>query len=63
MHDWVDGPRPREYSLSADWDDRWRTGGTLDEVIAEAHLDPATSSKGSGGSSPSARWAAGCAPG
>ena len=29
----------REYSLSADWDDRWRTGGTLDEVIEEAHLD------------------------
>ncbi len=39
MHHWVDGPTVREYSLSADWDDRWRTGGTLDEVIEEAHLD------------------------
>jgi len=40
MADWLTGPLAREYSLSADWDDRWRTGGTLDEVIAEAHLDP-----------------------
>ncbi len=40
MGDWLDGPLAREYSLSADWDDRWRTGGTVDEVIEEAHLDP-----------------------
>ena len=39
MSDWVSGPLVREYSLSADWDDRWRTGGSVDEVIAEAHLD------------------------
>ncbi len=38
MSDWVDGPLAREYSLSSDWDDRWRTGGNLDEVIEEAHL-------------------------
>ena len=41
MRDWVDGPIAREYSLSSDWDDRWRTGGTVDEVIDEAHLDEA----------------------
>lgn len=29
----------REYTLSADFDDRWRTGGLEDDVIAEAHLD------------------------
>ena len=29
-----------EYALSADWDDRWRTGGTVDEVLEEAHLSP-----------------------
>jgi len=29
-----------DYTLSADWDNRWRTGGTVDEVIEEAHLDP-----------------------
>ncbi|HEX8938704.1 MAG TPA: hypothetical protein VF763_00955 [Candidatus Limnocylindrales bacterium] len=40
MADWVAGPLARGYSLSADWDDRWRTGGTVDEVIEEAHLDP-----------------------
>jgi transketolase len=40
MHDWAGGPIVREFSLSADWDDRWRTGGTLDEVIDEAHLAP-----------------------
>jgi transketolase len=38
MVDWVEGPVAREYSLSADWDDRWRTGGTVDEVMDEAHL-------------------------
>ncbi len=35
---WVDDPAAREYSLSADWDDRWRTGGSVDEVADEAHL-------------------------
>jgi transketolase len=39
MSDWASGPLVHEYSLSADWDDRWRTGGSVDEVIAEAHLD------------------------
>jgi transketolase len=39
MADWAGGPVTREYSLSADFDDRWRTGGTVAEVIAEAHLD------------------------
>jgi transketolase len=42
MRDWADGPLVREYSLSSDWDDRWRTGGSVDEVIAEAHLDSAS---------------------
>jgi transketolase len=40
MRDWVDGPLAAEYSLSSDWDDRWRTGGTVEEVIDEAHLGP-----------------------
>ncbi|MEO8246314.1 MAG: transketolase [Chloroflexota bacterium] len=40
MRDWVDGPIAEEYSLSSDWDDRWRTGGTVDEVMDEAHLGP-----------------------
>src|SRR5713226_1804062 len=40
MHDWIAHPIVAEYSLTSDWDDRWRTGGTVDEVIAEAHLSP-----------------------
>ena len=40
MRDWVDGPLALEYSMGSDWDDRWRTGGTLDEVMDEAHLTP-----------------------
>ena len=40
MGDWIDHPIVAEYSLTSDWDDRWRTGGTVDEVIAEAHLSP-----------------------
>jgi transketolase len=39
MRDWADDPVVREYSLSSDWDDRWRTGGSVDEVMEEAHLD------------------------
>ena len=38
MHEWIFNPLAEEYALSSDWDDRWRTGGTLDEVLDEAHL-------------------------
>ena len=40
MSDWVVNPVVREYSLSSDWDDNWRGGGFLDEVIEDAHLSP-----------------------
>ncbi len=40
MHDWLFNPLAEEYALSADWDDRWRSGGTIDEVLEEAHLSP-----------------------
>ena len=46
MHDWIFNPMAEEYSLSSDWDDRWRTGGTLEEVIDEAHLSPKWLMKG-----------------
>ncbi len=39
MRDWADDPIVHEYSLSSDWDDRWRTGGSVEEVMEEAHLD------------------------
>ena len=42
MRDWVFNPLADRYAMAPDWDDRWRTGGTLEEVIEEAHLDPAS---------------------
>jgi transketolase len=33
------GPQADEYSLTADWDNQWLTGGLEPDVIAEAHLD------------------------
>ena len=39
MRDWADGPIVQEYSRSAYFDNRRRTGGTVDEVIEEAHPD------------------------
>ncbi len=40
MRDWVFNPLADDYALASDMDDRWRTGGSVDEVCAEAHLDP-----------------------
>lgn len=40
VEDWLATKRCALYSLSSDWDNRWRTGGTLDEIMEEAHLDP-----------------------
>lgn len=38
MNDWIDNKTAAAYSMSADWDNRWRTGGTIPEVLEEAHL-------------------------
>ena len=38
MRDWVPHRIADEYAMSADWDNRWRPGGTVDEVMEEAHL-------------------------
>jgi transketolase len=40
MHDWLFNKVGEAYALSADWDNRWRTGGTVEDVIEEAHLSP-----------------------
>ena len=40
MHDWLFTHVGEQYALSSDWDDRWRTGGRLEDVIEEAHLSP-----------------------
>jgi transketolase len=36
------GPLTDAYSLTADWDNQWLTGGLEADVIAEAHLDAAS---------------------
>jgi len=36
------GPLTDAYSLTSDWGNQWLTGGLEPEVIAEAHLDPAS---------------------
>jgi transketolase len=40
MRDWVWNRIADEYAMTTDWDDRWRTGGSVDEVMEEAHLSP-----------------------
>ena len=42
MHDWLPHKIAEKYAMSSDWDDRWRTGGNVDELKAEAHIDPAS---------------------
>jgi transketolase len=41
MADWYANKVCEEYALNPDWDDRWRTGGSVDEIIKESHLDSA----------------------
>ena len=40
MKNWISNRLVNEYSLSPDFDNRWRTGGSVDEIIAESKLDP-----------------------
>jgi transketolase len=40
MGDWIFNEVSRDYAMTSDWDNRWRTGGTVDEVLDEAHLSP-----------------------
>jgi len=46
MRDWLFNKVAEEYALSADWDSRWRTGGSVEEVLEEAHLSPGWILKG-----------------
>ncbi len=39
--DWLLNPLAAQYAMTPDFDDRWRTGGTVDEIYEEAHLSPA----------------------
>jgi transketolase len=40
MSAWDFNSVSEQYCLSSDHDERWRTGGTLDEVLDEAHMSP-----------------------
>jgi transketolase len=40
MHNWIPHAVAAEYALTPDWDDRWRTGGSVEQIVAESHLDP-----------------------
>jgi len=37
---WTSNTFAFQHSMGSDWDNRWRTGGSLDEIIAESKLDP-----------------------
>jgi transketolase len=40
VSDWISNPVSGQYSLSSDWDNRWRTGGTVYEVCEESRISP-----------------------
>lgn len=46
MHDWLDNKVAEAYTVSSDWDNRWRTGGTVDELLEEARVSPGWILKG-----------------
>ena len=40
MGNWIKNRFVAKYSLSPDFDNRWRTGGSVDQIINESRLDP-----------------------
>ncbi|NOZ60168.1 MAG: transketolase [Calditrichaeota bacterium] len=40
MRDWLFSKVAEEYAMSSDWDNRWRTGGSVEELCEEAHISP-----------------------
>jgi transketolase len=39
MQNWISNFMVKKYSLAPDHDNKWRTGGSVDQIIAESHLD------------------------
>ena len=39
MGSWIKNRTVSKYSLSPDFDNRWRTGGSVDQIITESRLD------------------------
>jgi len=46
MNNWISSMVVKKYSISPDHDDKWRTGGSVNEIIKESHLDPDNIFKG-----------------
>jgi transketolase len=40
MNNWIPHAVAADYTLSPDFDDRWRTGGSVEQIVAESGLDP-----------------------
>lgn len=38
MRDWIFSKISEAYAISSDWDNRWRTGGSVEELCEEAHI-------------------------
>lgn len=46
MNDWTAHKISEEYAMSSDWDNRWRTGGSVEDLCQEAHISPGWLFKG-----------------
>ncbi len=40
MQAWIYNEISREFALTSDWDNRWRSGGNGEEICEEAHISP-----------------------
>ncbi len=40
MNNWIPHAVSADYAITPDFDDRWRTGGSVAQIVAESHLDP-----------------------
>jgi transketolase len=40
MQNWIPHAVAAEYALTPDHDDRWRTGGSVEQIVTESRLDP-----------------------
>lgn len=40
MNNWIVNPTVKKYSMSRDFDNRWRTGGSVDQIVEESQLYP-----------------------
>ena len=46
MNNWISNAMVKKYSMSPDFDNRWRTGGSVEQIIEESQLDPESISNG-----------------